>query len=394
VVFAILILLALGIYVSKGYNPPFEFIFIWLYENFTPFKIFRRSVSKFYWFVYFLQILLFSIAVIVLWLENNKKRGVIILLLVFLTTFHIATYDKFYPAIYYFDVPKYMKESTEFLKDKTYVYVYIPHDYPTQPIIDNNTFSYSGRDIIDYLWNFRYTRPDISETDLVKTPQKQLANRLYLLIHQPNIDNEDVCELTKKMGLTHFIVRNSLANVDINPKTTEHMLRRFEIFDNIYTFGENENQVIFELKQYCSAGLIISEDYEVNILSTYNKSFFFIEPPEKPVEMVFMSNYNKNWKLSVIKRNVTSIKRNKVATIMAVLGNDIKGKSVSGENNINIVWDLDPISNGMYVLYYKPQLYYYLGLALTTGVFFVYILIGVLKFFHLRKRKSNYRSGR
>ncbi len=368
VITAVLVLVLVGIYISKGYNPPFEFVFSWLYEHIVVFKVFRRSVSKFYWFVYIFQMLLFSLAVIILWMEKKKFQRLIVYFMILVTLFHLVNYKKFNPAIYFFDTPDYLKDGTTYLMESTYTFVYIPHSYKTQPSFNEALNYYSGRDIVDYIWDFRYTRPDLSREELPNFSQKNLNNQLYLLIHDKKTKDNEVCNLTRKVGLTHIVVRKNIINTLVDPEITALMLKRLDIYDDIKTFGNNEDLIVFDLKDSCSSDFIFSNKSSIDSVQAFSESFYLINSNDPNyLDINFMVNYSKNWRLLPVDEKMG--KTPSLSLFINILKDDLSGKSMPGNDRGQIYWEIFNTGQNNYVIYYRPQIYFYLGGVLTATAF-------------------------
>lgn len=370
VLVAFIALLIGGIYVSKGYNPPFEQIFRWFYDNLTIFSIFRRSVSKFYWFAYVFQITLFTLCVMFLWFEKRKLRKILALSVVVIMLFQLASYRRFYPAVYFFDSPQYIKDVSNYLSSKNYTYVYIPQDYDTQPSFNGRVGSYRGKDPIDFFWNFRLTRPDISKQSLVTFAQKDQSNRLYELIHTKASSSDEICSLAKKMGITNIVVRKNIENSTVDPAVTDLMLRDHDIYSSIEVFGKNDDVVVYDLKTDCKGEeLIYSEKNDIEIRS-YGRSFYLIrslQPGE--VDINLMVNHNRFWKILHIPFDLQKKEPSFIKLVLSVLKEDITKRGTQGIDAGYTKWDVKG-GDGEYVIYYQPMIYFYLGLLLTT-VFFI-----------------------
>lgn len=204
------IMLISAVYIIKGDQPPFAPLFVWLYDNFPGFQIFRRPVSKYY-FVYWFFLLTFSISYCALLYQRLRKNSRIVSLGpgIFLCIFAAAIIFAFVktPAGTAFSIPKYYYDASSYLqKENATRVLLLPGLNGQTPSFNNNFIRYSGIDFFPIISKTEFIIPD--ETNYsAEGLSKPLANKIVLGIQK----EQSFCETASLLGISHIVLRHDLS---------------------------------------------------------------------------------------------------------------------------------------------------------------------------------------
>ncbi len=400
-----LIVSILGIFLTKQSAAPFEGLYLWLYQYFPGFNLFREA-SKFYLItaIGYLGLLLFSLQSIKQNSSRNIYYGITIIV------FCVCCYNLI-PLIN--GSIKTMFISKEVSKDyilfKDYVYnqdtyfrtLWVPTYsryglFTSQnPIISNVALSSSSK-ISGYI-----TDPgQASEDSILSVYLASNANQLMdiLSIKYVVVPLQDPVNDTDLFRFYGGSVNPDIRNYYINQLDKVDWLRRVDIGQDKLVIYKNEG---FRDNLYITKE---SEDIDQNIefeSIKYNQ----IKPTQYTISVEnlkenryinFTDTYNLGWKLRVGAFNwLTSLK-----TPNYFLPDEFHSESKIGLNEFTI----DPeyikanFDKSMYkenldgsidvelTLYFRPQSYFYLGIiiSLTTLI----LCLGYLGFYWVRRRKN------
>ncbi len=204
------IMLISALIIIKGDQPPLASIFVWFYDNFPGFQIFRRPVSKYY-FVYWFFLLTLSISYSSFLYRRLKKNsrifllGVAFLLCVFTAGVFLAFVKS--KSGNPFSIPQYYYEAASYLqKDNATRVLLLPGLNGQTPSFRSKWIHYGGVDFFPIISKAEFIIPD--ETNYsVEGLAKPFANTMVLQIQK----GQSFCESAALLGISHIVLRHDLS---------------------------------------------------------------------------------------------------------------------------------------------------------------------------------------
>jgi hypothetical protein len=405
----LLSILILGITITKGDRAPFQEIFLWMYDFIPGFQVFRRPVSKFYWVFYFSYVTLSLVGII--FFEQKIKKGLKYISVatgIYFTAlssnliFNFATT----PPMRVFNIPPYYASAGNYLLTENVNKVLVlPGIFGQQPIYNESVDRYGGIDFLDYIWRFSLASPDQTNYSL-ELPHKKPVNNLMSLIDS----NKSICQAAKNIGITHIMVRQDLWTKQPKQDKPEMLLSILDEHPDVaakkkYGASIYKGFTIYSLRDDCLSGIVKLEsnkDAKISYLfKNPTKIEILIQNLSTPSELLFLNNFSKSWKIyeggpvsgskSFNNKNYFNSISNHIAVneLYFLFKKPLFEDSHREVHSFANSWTLDPSQieaanilheknadnsiNIHLVLLYKPQLYLYMGMALTITTF-LYLL--------------------
>lgn len=409
----LMILVIIGIFISKGSQEPFGNLFILLYNHLPGFQIFRRPVSKFYW-VYILAMIPLAMIGISIFLQHVKNIWYKMLVILILSTSVVCFWLSFIsvPLLVPFTIPNQYYQADQYLrKNNVNKILIIPGFYGTYPTYNKVLFNnYYGLDFLNYIWQFSQLVPD-SSVYSPNLPYKNQTNEAMSLIRK----GKSICSITKDLGITQIMVRQ---DIDLNglmedkPQKIISLLNKSSEISSHTEYFENGRPgfTIYQIQKDCVQQNSIalngtSKNMEFNMDSPvkYEVKISNIKGGEV---LTLLNNYSSNWNLYLNKKPVINYENKNVYTVENIQSNfkDISlltdkaynssyhvmtnGYANGWKINISELKKLGNIkenSDGTYtlslILYYKTQLYFYVGIvifSLEIAAIMLYMIYSVM----------------
>jgi len=398
----LLALILIGIFISKGSNEPFGNLFLYLYDHLPGFQIFRRPVSKFYW-VYILSLIPLAMIGLSIFIEKTHKNWIKLSAYVVLAISVIYLWVVFTltPLMKPFNIPIQYYQAEKYLTQNNVNKILIlPGFYGTYPTYDASLNNYYGFDFLNHTWLFSQITPD-STSYSPNLPYKDKANEIMSHIRK----GSSFCVLAKNLGVTHIMVRR---DIDLNSQMEDKPENLIKIIDksgDIYSrkdyFENSKNRfTIYTLSKNCTQQGMITLDN-----SSKNVSYDMISPVKFEVKLSnirggevlsLLNNYSSNWNLYLENEDAIHYANKNQYLInnfqsnfkdISLLGNMAYDKKLHVVSNgfangwkLNIdelkkLGDLEMNPDGTYnvylTLYYKTQLYFYIG----VGIFLLELIV-------------------
>lgn len=377
--YVLLFLLVAGAFISKGINAPYSTLFSWLYDHVTGFQIFRRPVSKFYWF-FLLVLITSSILGSIIVLDKFRSRLVKGMVIFILTVFSLFLFYSMAitPALIPFNVPQYYFKAGEYLKNTHAQRIIVaPGFYGTYPTYDKTVSNYYGDDFLNYIWDEEILVPDSTDYS-VNSSTKREVNRIMSEI----VGGGYICDLTKRLRVSHIMVRKDYGKTAKVEGAGEELIKVLNTHPDMSDkklFGSSDKSdfVIYKLKNECSSSLVVSPDLidikDVNDVTIQLMMKNFTDS----TSINLLLNNDRNWKLLYMEND------EKVKPLKLILGRyKPVGKRVDGplyENSWKINKnELSDKSSHNFVIYYNTQNYLFYGLfgftmfAVSAIAYFLY----------------------
>jgi hypothetical protein len=417
-VFPLIVLIVVGIFISKGSNEPFGNLFLYLYDNFPGFQIFRRPVSKFYW-VYLLALVPLAMIGISIFLQKTKNTWHIILiyLLLTLSIFYLWVIFTLTPLLTPFNVPIQYYQAEKYLTQNNVNKILIlPGFYGTYPTYDLSINNYYGHDFLNYIWKFSQIIPD-SSVYSPNLPYKVKTNEIMSHIRK----GKSICVLTKDLGITHIMVRRDIDLNSVMEDRPQNLITKLNNSTDISSrkdYFENNKNIftIYILKRDCVQGEVIT-------LNNSSKNIYF--NMDSPVKyevklsnikggevLSLLNNYSSNWNLYLENEDAIHY-TNKNQYLMNNFQNNFKDISLLGNmaydkklhvvsngfangwilntNELKRINDIKMNPDGTYnlylILYYKTQLYFYIGVIIF--LFEIFLIISYMIYFFVSEFRKN-----
>jgi len=349
-------------FLSKGSQQPFGNFFTFAYNNVFGFKMFRRPISKFY-SIYWL---LFIMSSFVVYVDVNKREKSMYKTLFSFALMGVALLNFIFfqcrpETMYTFSVPSYYEDSRIYLKhDSVNSVIVLPTSGGLSPDLGSEFNYYKGLDILPSVWKIPTLYPDLYgvSPDYL---HKEILNRIYLRI----ASSEDICQDTRDLGITHIVWRNDTKSPgDLGIKgNVENILQYNSAVKSKKTFGEID---VYSLRDECRGSLLGGTGGYSPIELLNSKSYYVsLFKPKDVATIRFSKNYDPNWRLIKVEKNVVN---NSLFTEIVGIAN--AGASPSSGSYFN-EWVVDN-EEGFYVIYYYSQKFVYLG-ALMSLAFLLFI---------------------
>lgn len=405
-IYIFFIFFLIGVFLTKQSGAPFEAIYLWLYNHMPGFNAFRES-SKFFT----MSSLALAVLIGYFFMKTNEgiranhevlwywlSRGIFIglLLIVFLNAKTIARGDigtMFIPR----DVPREYTELNNFLTEhKEYFRVlWFPH-------VNRFGIATNVHPAVSMLLNIDTTYGDFS-----KSKEKKLEDHLY----EPFRAN-DFNSLLDKQSVRYIVVPSNLVWDDVkspwrNPENFIEKLDAVSFLTRVNMPALAQNDIyIYENKDYRPHIYLTREKETIQREIPFEKADFkFINPAKYtihlknisgPIYINFSEKYHPDWQVYSGKLQSSDILTKKAY----FLPENIHFESDTGLNSF--LFDPDYIKlnapKDSYVensdgsvsidltLYFKPQIYYFVGLFLSLSIFIATIIFLVYNLM-IRKEK-------
>ena len=255
------IMLISALYIIKGDQPPLGSLFVWLYDKFPGFQIFRRPVSKYY-FVYWFFLLTFSISYCSFLYQRLRKNHQILSLCVgfFLCIFTAGVIFAFIGSKTGnpFSIPQYYYEASSYLqKNNATRILLLPVLNGLTPSFRNKWIHYGGVDFFPIISKTEVIVPD--ETNYsVEVLSKPLANTMVLQIR----NEQSFCETASYLGVSHVVLRHDLSSEimkEDESETIQQKLMRSADIEEVTFFNPDastQGLSVYTIRPQCRRDLI------------------------------------------------------------------------------------------------------------------------------------------
>ncbi|QQS43479.1 hypothetical protein IPM65_04985 [Candidatus Roizmanbacteria bacterium] len=349
------LLLLLGAFITKGPNDPFGFLFNWMYYTIPGFQIFRRPVSKFYWFFLLILITLAIIGAAII-LTKTKKKTVARVVIGFLTTVSAYFVIAFFrtPLLITFNVPDYYDDAKQYLEQTHAQRILIlPGFYGTYPTYNATVNKYYGVDFIPYLWPYQILEPNSSDYG-VGSPTKSRVNEIVSRIQ----DNKSVCDLTKRMGISHIVIKQDIDDASLTEGSAGDFLSSLQKYPEISDMKAYNGIIILKLQQRCAGIELISVNSEPVKYRSLGLSTIQITTESKQdiSKLVLISNETTQWHAYTVSDT------QKYHPILALFNFYPEAKKVKSADGTRNIWEIPPSNNDeIMILQYQAQAYFLIG---------------------------------
>jgi hypothetical protein len=292
-------LIILSLFISKGDQPPFKNIFIWAYLHIPGFQLFRNAKNKFYFYYIFSFLTLLSISIPEIYNKTKNKYGKIIIVFLPLIGCIFTIYIFFNtPLLKLFNIPNsYYKAKEYLIVNKASKILTLPDTNGLTPFYNESINNYHGTDFIPFLWNLPIVFPDISYNS-PSGPSKKIYNNIYKNI----INSEKICNLLKKAGLSHIMVRLDLYNnYGIEPQFLVKKLNKYGFKQDKFTFGNKDGFYLYDVRSKCPTKIINTDPSTLNQFEYINPSKIELEINnlKNITQIEYLLNYDKNWTIYI-----------------------------------------------------------------------------------------------
>ncbi len=405
-----------GIFISKGTNEPFGGIFLYLYNHFPGFQIFRRPASKFYW-VYLFSLVSLGMIGIKLFVDKGRKvwRKILIYFLLTVSIVYLWAIFVFTPLLTPFNVPvQYYQAEGYLTQKKVNKILIIPGFFGTYPTYDAIFNNFYGYDFLNFIWKFSQLVPD-STAYSPNLPYKNKMNEVMSLIRE----GKSFCNEASNLGITHIMVRKDIAlnsMIEDNPYKITALLNNSKDISSRIDYYEKGKLgfSIYTLNKKC----LQSSSITLNS-SSKNVEYSMVSPVEYKVKLTnikggevlaLLNNFSNDWNLYLDGNPPGKYENKNEYTVSSFLENFKEIKLLKDKNynnnyhlmvngyangwnlNINELKKLGEIkknSDGTYTLYlilfYKTQLYFYIGIIIFA--FEILAIISYMLYSFVNRRK-------
>lgn len=400
-----------SIFIAKGPREPFGNIFMWLYHNLFGFQVFRRPISKYHAIFLLFYFTLSLVGIMISTIKFSKKKfslfvvTPISLILFYIVIIFIKTF-----TLTPFNIPSYYNDANKYLiADKVRKVLILPGIHGLQPTYDNSINNLYASDMLSSIWYFPFDTP--VDASFATDYQKKIINPIMSKIKE----GEDICDLTKKAGISHIMLRHDLSAdnpFEDMPKNLSIILNRNRLLKEKKDFYNHEGKgfTIYKVDSKCLSNLIqisgatnTSVDYQ--IINPVKIKIFIKGLRDKRV-LTFLNNFQQTWKLYISKYNDVFFLKNeplstntypKIPTLIE--GDEFKylfekplfNESHKISKNWVNQWTVDSESiskhyqgyyqknpdgsiNVQLILYFESQNYFYIG-ALVFGIILIMIVM-------------------
>lgn len=349
----LLIILLISLFFSKGAQKPFGFIFLWLYENFSLFKIFRTPDIRFGFNIIFIISLLLLII--------NKKiseQYIKFLIVIFLS---ICSWPHFNGAALkgenvvgrYYDrisfIPQDYQTAANFINknSENYVYIVPDKDYAVFKI-DHDLFV--GQDMFGKLLNspVYYGGADSSINKYTYENFNQISRNVNTIL---------------KFPISYIVFRNDILD--------KNKVEEFAIKNISKLVFSNNTFRIYKVNN--SPKLIDAESIKIDT------NLYRLSVEKKLVGVDYLNSFDEHWlliKSDDLKKCTLSIdwfcnNYLKFNIILFMLKNDLSNFRPKITESYAMHWD---VGSGNYYLFYYPQLIFDILFLLFCTMFFSLII--------------------
>ncbi len=359
------LLLLLGSFITKGPNDPFGFLFNWMYYTIPGFQIFRRPVSKFYWFF---LLILFTLSIIgtAIILAKTKKRTVTRVVIGFLTivsAYFVIAFIRT-PLLVPFNAPDYYDDAKQYLEQTHAQRILIlPGFYGTYPTYNDSINNYYGVDFIPYLWPYQILEPNSSDYG-VGSPTKSKVNEIVSQIQ----DNKSFCKLTKRMGISHIVIRQDIDDSALTEGFTEDFLSSLQRSSEISDIKSFKGITILTLQQKCAgvATIYINSKPVKYQFAGFSSLQITRESNPDMSKLVLISNETTQWHAYMISDT------QKYHAILALFDFYPEAKKIKSADGTRNIWEIPPSDQGeIIILQYQSQAYFHIGFWILIASQFV-----------------------
>lgn len=270
-VILLLILTIIALFITKGPHPPLPEPFLWLYRNFFGFQVFRRPVSKYYFIFMMYYFILIYIGIIDLNKRLNPEfRLIFIKLPIALAVIYFIIAFTLTKELTPFNIPNTYNIALEDLKNKQTNNIFmLPGIYSMQPSYNESLNNLYATDFLQFYWPFPLVRSDL-EFEHISNQPTRLNSELINAIRK----NLSFCHISKKLGMTHFMLRQNLSNnnwFEDDPEKLFSILKNHVDISSYKTYKDQKKITftIFKLKNNCSSQPITTNNDRVSL--TFNK---------------------------------------------------------------------------------------------------------------------------
>lgn len=362
-------------------------LFSYLWQHFSFFSFFR-SFKRFYILVPILYLLIVSNVF------NNLKK----FKNTFLILFSIITVFIHYPllsgdllgSVRTFNIPNpYVVFNQKISSDPDlYNIMDLPYNrYEWYTWTETNNKVLHSPDLN---WiNYYFSKPDLTlraATYLIN--YSGLLQNIDTNIYSGNSINEDIETLNVKYILIHKDL------VDQDRKLIDYKLYEDYFKENGYLITENNDYFeIFLNPNYVSGTKIsVGDISEKNNFTYINPSKYQLEIPTKKSDQIkidFKENFSNNWGI-YYSDNKSTLNSNPFFDIKYLFEKDLGADTHVYYNNFGNSWTITQAgslnSGGNFVLFFKTQAYFLLGLLITIVTIFCLGIIGIYGYYCESKR--------
>jgi hypothetical protein len=388
-------MILIGIFITKGTQEPFSDAFLWMYSLIPGFQIFRRPVSKFFWVFSFFYIVVITVGFIIAEEKFKGKlkagRPLLLILVILISTFLIGSFVKA-PPYERFNIPTYYYDAATYLEnEKASRVLLLPSTDGLYPQYSDSVNNYNGVDFLEYIWRVPQIAPDKTDYS-IELPYKNKANILLEEISS----SKDFCSSARDLGLSHIIIRHDLKNENVIKQDARKVSSLLYNRDEIATRKEftNNNNLqleILTIDTKCRGEIIASPD-----LSENNYTFNSVSPVAHIVSVKdapntfnlhLNNNYSKSWQIYSINEPITELHFLKELSIITQQSLLSSHYLASGYANGWEITSKDNTNNpAVYLIYYKSQSYFYIGVLLTALYFSLLFFLLLLRSHRVRKK--------
>lgn len=391
-VILLFILTIISLFITKGPHPPFPEPFLWFYRNVIGFQIFRRPVSKYYFMFLFFYLSLTFIGITLAdkKLKFEKHLILIKLPLILASVYFILAFTSTKEMIP-FNIPKgYQNALNDLKKSKVNKILMLPGLSTIQPIYNHTLNNLYATDFLQFYWPYPLVHSDIQNV-VISTKPQQLNVQLINQIRK----NQSVCNITKKLGISHFMLRQNMADYswfEDKPQDMFNLLIKNPDIASYKTYSE-KNQILFtlfQLKNNCTEQLILISKNTDNLSYrqinpvTYSIKFTNLK---NPVVLEHLLIYDPFWQI------LSTTNGQPIAAINSTHRDNGDGFNAWKINPHTIINQLpnftysvnpDKSINIDLLLYYSNQKKFYQGLS----IFIISLLLIILFIVYQSRKKS------
>lgn len=358
------LLLVVGAFITKGPNDPMGFIFTWMYDIIPGFQIFRRPVSKFYWFflLIFFAMAIIGAALILQRAKKNIVSGFIVIFLAVISSYFVIAFIKT-PLLITFTVPQYYYQAKEYLQNtQANRVLVIPGFFGTYPTYNSTIKNYYGVDFIPFIWPYEIVEPN-STSYGVSSPTKNEVNSLTGAI----VQSKEFCTISKILGISHIVIRQDIdhhANTENTPDLYIGKMRKRQEIREVKSFAYGKSGIlVYTLKDACrETRMIISSGADIQYSSQSPTLITgIINKSTHSAQLSLLQNETNQWRLYTMDTSTT------FAPILSFLKVYKEISKTPSPKEITNTWAISPSSNDMkFVLFYQSQAYFLIGLAVLA----------------------------
>lgn len=381
-----LIMILIGFFIVKGNQPPFSVAFVWLYDHFPGFQIFRRPVSKYYWVYWFFFITLAMGSAGIFYekyLKRNKLISNIIVLFISIFTCGIIFAFMITNEQHAFSVPQYYYEASAYLEKNTATrVVLLPDLNGLNPSFKNQFIQYNGVEFFPFLVKAEVLIPD-STNYSVNLFSKPIVNTMVLQLQ----NNQSFCETAGKLGISHIILRHDLileSTTQYPPEIIHKQLISSPDISAFHFFNpdtSNQGISVYDIRPECRRDLIQTSSGTVTSQTIFpGLMSITIKNAEPGVRVKMLYNYSGLWaaykevrpfKLPVCFRATQLLLHDTLNTLFKRPQDALPHMLVDDYAN---GWTVDHTnaSNVNIIMIYRLQYIFYFGIFIFIAVIFVW----------------------